>query len=65
MSRLGKREREGGAGPHREVVHAEHQDGRVVKGAVPGGLRGGRVAGVGGVQDDGHRVRGGHEGFSD
>ena len=47
---------EGGTGPHREVVREEHRGGRVVEGAVPGGPRGGRVAGVGGVQDDGHRV---------
>ena len=65
MSRLGKREREGGAGPHREVVRVELLDGRVVEGAVPSGPRGGRVAGVGGVQHDGHQVCGGHEGFSD
>ena len=57
--------RRGGAGPHRELVREEHRGGRVVEGAVPGGPRGVRVAGVGGVQDDGHRVRGGHEGFSE
>ena len=54
MSQLGRREREGGAGPHRGVVRVEPLDGRVVEGAVPGGQRGGCVAGVGGVQDDGH-----------
>ena len=32
-----EREREGGAGPHHEVVREEHRDGRVVEGAVPGG----------------------------
>ena len=57
--------RRGGAGPHREFVREEHRGGRVVEGVVPGGPRVVRVACVGVVQDDGHRVHGGHESLSD
>jgi hypothetical protein len=51
----------GGAGPHREFVREEHRGGRVDEGVVPGGPRVVRVTCVCVVQDDGRRVRGGHE----
>ena len=64
-ARLGDGGRRGGPGRHHEFVREEHRDGRVVEGVVPGGPRVVRVACVGVVQDDGHRVHGGHESLSD